>query len=193
MDNYDLDFQEEVGHLEKTLSFIKKQLEIDSELLSDRKNKLISSRRDMWENTAHSSRDFTKLTEANQYLSELNNQNMAYKNLKKQIDRFHQIIGSPYFGRFDFLEKGMESEDKIYIGLYNVINSKTHEIYVYDWRAPVSSIFYNSELGSASYDAPMGSIEGEVTLKRQYKIKDSRLEYFFDCSVRISDEILQRL
>lgn len=193
MGDYLQDFQEEVEYLEKTLSFINRQLEADTELLGDRKSKLISSRRDMWENTSHSSRDFTKLTEANQYLTELHSQNTAYKNLKRQIDRFQRIIGSPYFGRFDFIEDGMESKDKIYIGLYNVIDSKTHEIYVYDWRAPVSSIFYNSELGSAAYDAPIGSIKGEVTLKRQYKIKDSRLEYFIDCSVRISDEMLQEV
>jgi len=30
-------------------------------------------------------------------------------------------------------------------------------------------------------------------LKRQYKIRNSKMKYFFDCSVRITDEILQEV
>lgn len=191
MDNYEKEMQKEKAYLEKTLAFIRKELEAGSETLSNRKDKLIAARRDMWENTAHSTRDFTKLTEINQHLMEINNQTTGYKNLMKQIEKYERILGTPYFGRFDFLEDGEASEEKIYIGLYNVIDPKTHNIYVYDWRAPISGIFYNSELGRTSYTAPMGIISGNVSLKRQYKIRNSRLEYFFDCSVRISDEVLQ--
>lgn len=191
MDNYQQEMRKEKAYLEKTLAFIRKELKSGNETLSNRKDRLIAARRDMWENTAHSTSDFTKLTEVNQHLMEINNQTSGYKNMKRQIEKYERILGSPYFGRFDFMEDGEVSEEKIYIGLYNVIDPKTHNIYVYDWRAPISGIFYNSELGKASYNAPMGLISGDVTLKRQYKIRNSRLEYFFDCSVRISDEVLQ--
>src|SRR5665647_1750872 len=67
------------------------------------------------------------------------------------------------------------------------------QVYVYDWRAPISSIFYRYELGKAMYDTPIGICHGDVSLKRQYQIRNSKLKYFFDCSVRITDEILQEV
>ncbi len=193
MDSYQRDMKEEKIYLEKTLNFIKKALDSEIEKSYDKRDRLIASRKDMWENTSHSASDFTKLTEMNQYLPEINNRTADYENLMRHIEKYKRILGSPYFGRFDFLEDGMEAREKIYIGLYNVMDPKTHDIFVYDWRAPISSIFYNSELGRASYNAPIGSISGEISLKRQYKIRDSKLEYFFDCSVRIGDEMLQEV
>jgi DNA helicase-2/ATP-dependent DNA helicase PcrA len=112
MDNYEKEMQKEKAYLEKTLAFIRKELEAGSETLSNRKDKLIAARRDMWENTAHSTRDFTKLTEINQHLMEINNQTTGYKNLMKQIEKYERILGTPYFGRFDFLEDGEASEEK---------------------------------------------------------------------------------
>ena len=72
------------------------------------------------------------------------------------------------------------------------MNDDTYEVLAYDWRAPIASVFYRSELGSAKYIAPYGEIEGEVSLKRQYEIKKGELEYFFDCSLTITDELLQQ-
>lgn len=147
----------------------------------------------MWDNTAHFSHDFTKLTEMNQYLSDVNSQTANYLLTSQRVKKYEKMIAAPYFGRFDFLEAGSREQEKIYVGLANVIDPKTQLIYVYDWRAPICSIFYRYELGTASYQAPMGEIAGEVLLKRQYKIKDSELEYFFDCSIRITDEMLQEI
>lgn len=104
-----------------------------------------------------------------------------------------KLQDSPYFGRFDFTEPGTVENEKIYIGLSNIINRETGDIWVYDWRAPISSIFYRYELGPAQYDAPDGSVDGKVMLKRQYKIKHSNLIYFFDCNITINDEMLQEI
>ena len=60
------------------------------------------------------------------------------------------MISSPYFGRFEFIEKGFSEKEQIYIGLYNLMDRNTGEVYVYDWRAPISSIFYRYELGEAN-------------------------------------------
>lgn len=193
MDNYAANLQEEIAYLDKTVEFIRRELDARSEDLSDKKRKLIASRKDMWENTVHFTDDFTRLTEINQYLSEVNSQTANYSNTLKRIENYRKMIGSPYFGRFDFTEEGYDNSEKIYIGLCNVIDPKTHEVYVYDWRAPISSIFYRYEPGQAAYKAPAGMIKGDVLLKRQYKIQDSKLKYYFDCSVTINDEILQEI
>ena len=206
-DNYEQNYQIESEYLEKTIKTIKKELEKLNESLTDREKDLIASRKDMWENSGHSSLDFDKLTEMNNYLQEVKSQTRSYTDTAAQIKKYSKILKSPYFGRFDFIEDNFIDEykcsnqdendcserEKIYIGLHSVINSNNHEILVYDWRAPISSIFYQHELGKASYKAPIGIIEGRVLLKRQYKIFDSKLKYYFDCSVKIDDEVLQEV
>ena len=47
--------------------------------------------------------------------------------------------------------------------------------------------------GEAFYDAPCGRVTGELNLKRQYEIKNGKLEYFFDSDVQIVDEFLRQL
>lgn len=192
MNDYERNLQEELAYLEKTLDFISRELKKEEENLIISREKLVASRRDMYENTVHFSNDFTRLTEMNQYQSEIHNQTFGYVHVLQRIEKYRKIVGSPYFGRFDFREEGGERE-KIYVGLFNLMDPHTRNVYVYDWRAPISSIFYRFELEKAHYLAPMGTIAGDVLLKRQYKIVNSKLEYFFDCSIRINDEILQEI
>lgn len=61
-----------------------------------------------------------------------------------------------------------------------------------DWRAPVSSIFYDFELGEAWYETPSGRISGEIKLKRQYRIRDGRMEFMIENAVNIQDDLLQK-
>jgi DNA helicase-2/ATP-dependent DNA helicase PcrA len=193
LDDYQRDFREETKYLEQTLACIQDEIEKGTGSLQSSRNNLIASRKDMWENTVHFSNDFARLTELNQYLAEVNRQTATYINSLNRIEKLKKMIGSPYFGRFDFVEDGFEEREKIYVGLGNVMDPATNDIYVFDWRAPICSIFYRHELGPATYEAPIGLISGEVLLKRQYKIQNSQLEYFFDCSIQINDEILQEV
>lgn len=185
--------KEEAMYLEKTLSVIKTKLEIEEESLASKLGKVIASGREMWEESSHSSEDFDGIPEMNQYLSEVNTKTRTYASAEKSIDRYRRMLKSPYFGRFDFTEKGYDDEEKIYVGLYNLMDEKSGDIYVYDWRAPVSSMFYRNELGKGSYKSPAGLIYGDISLKRQYKIEESKLKYFFDSSIKINDEILQEV
>lgn len=186
------DRPEEQVHLAETLDLIQNQMESELETASVQKEEMIAFRREMYEETTHYSRDFTRLTEMNQYLSEVKNQTESYANTAERVERYKRMLDSPYFGRFDFQEEGFDRE-KIYIGLYNVIDTKTQDVWVYDWRAPISSVFYRYELGEVKYQAPVGEITGEVFLKRQYKIKRSKLKYFINSSIRITDEALQEI
>ncbi|WP_010234238.1 RNA polymerase recycling motor HelD [Clostridium arbusti] len=183
--------ENEESYLDKTVSLIKKSLLKEENNLPSKLSKLIASGKEMWENSVHFSNDFDKIPEVTDYLMEVNNDNRNLCSLKKEIKKYKSMIKCPYFGRFDFKEDNFEDEDKIYIGLHNLMDSKTNDIYVYDWRAPISSIFYRKELGDASYISPKGQITGKVSLKRQYKIEKSQLKYFFDSSITINDEVLQ--
>ncbi len=63
---------------------------------------------------------------------------------------------------------------------------------MHDWRAPISGLFYDHEPGPATYASPDATVDGRVERKRQYVIRDSRLEAVLDTSVGIDDEVLQR-
>lgn len=105
-----------------------------------------------------------------------------------EIARLSRQRSTPYFGRIDF-DDG-EELGKFYIGLSGLRDEG--EILVFDWRAPVSSMFYDYDVGPASYEAPMGRIEGQMTLRRQYKITDGKLQYVLDSAIKIDDDILQQ-
>ncbi len=193
MNNYDMEYQTEKEYLEKSLRVIKYEMDKELGILSDRKHELLEARREMWESTVHYSDDFEKMMEISQYLSLIGSQTGSYRGTIRQIEKYKRMIFSPYFGRFDFVEDGSEETEKIYVGLNNVTDSRTLDIVVYDWRAPISSIYYQYELGRVFYKAPKSIIEGSVNLKRQYNIKNSNLEYYFDCNVKIDDELLQKV
>lgn len=185
--------KEELMYLEKTLNFIKEELKKEGKILDGKFQNALSSKKEMWKESIHFSNDFDRIPEMTQYLSEVNAKNRDYSITERHIERYNKMVKSPYFGRFDFKEEGFEEVEKIYIGISNLMDSNTNEIYVYDWRAPISSIFYRSELGKSAYNSPIGIINGDVLLKRQYKVQDSKLKYFFDSSIRINDEILQEV
>ncbi len=183
-------YSEEIKYLDEIINLLKNKLEYETNQLENQKSDLIESRREMWENTTHSSADFDKLTDFNQYLSALQAQTFTYTELAKRILRYEKMLESPYFARIDFTEEGYDDTEKIYIGLFNLMDDETHEIKVYDWRAPISGIYYRNEIGPVEYKAPAGLIKGFVSLKRQFKITKGKMEYFFDSNINILDEML---
>ena len=105
--------------------------------------------------------------------------------------KLEKLRASPYFGRFDFRREGRNETAAYYIGIHDFREEDTQEPWVHDWRAPVSSLFYDFETGPAGYDAPSGRIDGEMTLKRQFRIREGEMEFMLDVSVNIVDDVLQ--
>lgn len=105
-------------------------------------------------------------------------------------EKLTKLKASPYFARIDFRAKNSQTAAKYYIGRFAF--SHENELLICDWRAPVATMFYDCEIGPASYDAPSGRIEGELTRKRQFKIKDGTIEYALESAIHIQDTILQR-
>ena len=111
--------------------------------------------------------------------------------MSKQKTKIEGLINTPYFARIDFRYDDEDEIEKIYIGR-NAFIDNLGDMLIYDWRAPVSSMYYDFELGKASYDAPLGKVEGEITLKRQFKITKSKMDYVLESALSIGDEVLQR-
>lgn len=108
----------------------------------------------------------------------------------KVRDKINKIKDSPYFARIDFRLKDMDDESKYYIGRFAF--DYEDELIILDWRSPIASMFYDYEIGKAGYDAPIGWVDGEITRKRQFKIKNGKLEYTLESSINIQDDILQK-
>lgn len=113
--------------------------------------------------------------------------------VREEILEAKKQLNSPYFARIDFKFQDEDEYENIYIGRSSLIDDDSSEIYVYDWRSPISSIFYRFGIGEAFYEAPSGKITGEVNLKRQYEINNGKLEYFFDADIQIIDEFLRKM
>lgn len=108
---------------------------------------------------------------------------MHIKNLESSLDK-------PYFARIDFTPSNDQDSKKIYIGKNGVM--KNTDIVVTDWRAPISSLYYDSEVGTCSYEAPEGIINGDMLLKRQFEIEKGILSEYFDVDLVSNDGLLQK-
>ncbi|EGG35629.1 RNA polymerase recycling motor HelD [Paenibacillus sp. HGF5] len=113
--------------------------------------------------------------------------------LTQQWKNFNQLLPSPYFGRVDFLEDGMNLSEQIYIGVSSFIDEDGMNFLVYDWRTPIASLYYDHSPGAASYITPMGQISGRMELKRQYQIHNGEIRNMFDANLTIGDELLQQM
>ena len=129
---------------------------------------------------------FTSIRQQAELLGE---RERSYGQIHKQLRTLNKLKYSPYFGRIDFQENGEDTE-QIYIGIASLMDKEEQNFYIYDWRAPISSIYYDYGKGPAKYETPEGMIEGELTLKRQFIIRNGKIISLFDTGITIGDELL---
>ena len=111
---------------------------------------------------------------------------LEYLGNKKILD-IRNIKPKPYFARIDFNEKDEKEVQKLYIGKISMIDSETKEPLIIDWRAPISNLYYEGNLGKSSYEVNEKLIEGEILLKRQYFIENKILEKILDIDKTTAD------
>ena len=116
-------------------------------------------------------------------------QNMS-KEYSNKLKNLNKAISVPYFARIDFKENKQNNIQKIYIGKTGIFNND-YEVVVTDWRAPISSIYYDGQLGKVEYECPDGIIEGDLSKKRVYTIENSILKDYQDIDITTNDEFLQ--
>ena len=189
----------EEKRLAQTISLAEEQLKQAKEAADKKKSEIIEAKKDVRENTEHgitslyTSDGFEALVELSQYINPVTDKIIDYEEEEHKILLLEKMIKSPYFARIDFKFDDEDEFEKIYIGRSSLRKNSYQEMYVYDWRSPIASIFYRFMTGEAFYDAPWGRVTGELNLKRQYEIKNGKLEYFFDSDVQIVDEFLRQL
>lgn len=182
----------EEARLATVQTVIKQELKAKMAFFSRLKTLLQQERKDIWEDGPRLPDSFASAVTLTQQLSGLRNTEVSVEYNRRMITKLQRMLKSPYFARIDFRENGTPTAEKIYIGISTLLDEAGRPL-IYDWRAPVSSMFYDYELGPAEYRCEAGVISGEISRKRQYKIVDGRMVYMFDCNVKIDDEILQEI
>lgn len=120
----------------------------------------------------------------------LDQQQLAESVSGKQLIRLEKQKQNPYFTRVDFVYEGEQAAEKIYVGPFS-FSTNEQGLLIYDWRAPVASIFYDYDLGAAHFQTPAGTVAGEIKRKRQIKFKDGELDYVVETDTTVFDEVLQ--
>ncbi len=122
----------------------------------------------------------------------IDNIGLIGENAAAKRKRLFKLLQTPYFGRIDFRSKNEQHADVIYVGVHSFIDEDEKKSLIHDWRAPISSMFYDFELGKAWYVSPGGRTDGDILLRKQYRIRQGKMEYMFESSLNIQDDILQK-
>ncbi|CAI2565651.1 DNA helicase IV [Apilactobacillus kunkeei] len=110
--------------------------------------------------------------------------------IKNQLETYKKLADSPYFGRIDIKDDGDDDTESLYIGTASFVDDNENFL-VYDWRAPISSIYYNGTLGKVSYQTPAGKQSTDLEKKRQFQISHGEINNMFDTNETVGDEMLQ--
>ena len=175
----------EEKRLDDTIKLIRGKISVLGQELYDRDDKVLEFKKFMWDNRAD--------MDPSELKTMMSDNDLEISMMMKKgeyLQKLYKIQNNPYFGRIVFSD-GI-NKDNVYIGITHVTDDNNN-YYVHDWRSPICNLFYDYEVGKASYMAPMGKIEGEITLKRQYTIKDGKLLHIFDNNTNIDDELLQEV
>ena len=179
--------EEEKKYLEYVIELLKHALSTFEGRISNFKIDISKSNEYLWDNIYElDPEEIASMQEV------INSSVSVGDNLLRQRNIIKKLIPSPYFGRIDFINISDETTTPIYIGLNNFSPSSQSDPIIYDWRAPISSMFYDYELGNAFYESPTGRKEGKIIIKRQYQIRNCKIEYMIESGIAINDSLLQR-
>ena len=174
-------------YLKQIISFLKKVIGNTDASVKDHVDTLAEYKDYIWSNKDIDPHEIRSMRE-----SILNHFALGESVINKR-KRLTKILAIPYFGRIDFLEKKENSKVMpTYIGIHTFYDPESRATLIHDWRAPVSSMFYDHELGEAGYRSPSGEIKGEISLKRQYRIRGGKMEFMIESALTVHDDILQK-
>jgi len=184
----DQERQQESIRLEETLAQVKQQLAVSEGLCVVKESELKETLLNYWEKCGSDEAQLVETANRQRALSTITHSTPL---------ALRKMLKSPYFGRIDFVEEEEGRQElkaeQIYVGISTLRHEETDEFLIYDWRAPISSMFYDCGLGKASYQCSVGTIRGEIRLKRQYKIINGLIQYMFNADLKIDDEVLQEI
>ncbi|QHS23663.1 UvrD-helicase domain-containing protein [Virgibacillus sp. MSP4-1] len=163
--------------------------------VGDVKERVLELRKNFWEDVTVNLDEPDDVIETQASIKQqaelLSERERSHGQWSERLKTLDKLKDNPYFGRIDFLEDGEKETDKIYIGISSLMDANEENFLIYDWRAPISSMYYDYPPGRAEYETVEGTIEGEIKLKRQFIIRNGQLEGMFNTGITIGDHLLQ--
>ncbi|TCJ01699.1 RNA polymerase recycling motor HelD [Cytobacillus praedii] len=189
--------QQEQKRVDSVMQTITQEISKLEEETSRRRNEVVQIRKHFWDEIKVNTDTFDDYLETiiglRQEAQALSVNQSAHRHASKRLSTLRRMQEIPYFGRIDFIEEGTSTEEQIYIGISSLSDPHGEDFLIYDWRAPISSVYYDFQPGPAKYLTPGGTIQGILEKKWQYLIRSGVLQSMFDTSLTIGDEILQQV
>jgi DNA helicase-2/ATP-dependent DNA helicase PcrA len=183
-----IEFEREEEFLESTVGIIKRELLYFLEKRKTITETIKQERKIALEDYRDDEDKLIEFFDHERYVNE-----ESFRIIDRKLKELTILQDSPYFGKVTFKEKDFNDGEDIYVGRFGMTTEASYEPLVVDWRAPIASLFYAGKLGEAKYKAPMGEFEVDIMKKRQFIIKNEKLEGMFDSSVEVKDDILQMM
>lgn len=186
--------QNRVNELKRKVHYEYKRLQI---LLGAAGSEIKSIKKNFWDDVTVNLEDAHEAAETHASIRQqselLSERERRHKHSIEQVKLLNRLEKTPYFGRIDFIEEEEKNVEQIYIGVGSFYDEESSSFLVYDWRAPISSVYYDYSVGPAKYEAPEGIIAGTLELKRQFVIRNGEIISMFDTGITIGDELLQKV
>ena len=191
------EFQQEQNRLESVMEVIQQQMNKLEEETLQRRNEVVHIRKHFGDEIKVNLDSFDDFLETiiglRQETQALSVSQSTHRHASKRLSTLRRMKEAPYFGRIDFIEEGSLTQERVYIGISTLTDESGENFLVYDWRAPISSVYYDYQPGPAKYETPGGIVQGLLEKKWQYLIRGGVLQSMFDTSLTIGDEILQQV
>ncbi|KON70698.1 helicase [Peribacillus butanolivorans] len=191
------EIRQEQERLDEVIETITKQISKIEGETSQRRKEVVNIRKHFWDDLKVNMDTFDDYLETiiglRQQAQDLSQSEGAHRYAFKRLSTLRRMQEVPYFGRIDLTEEGSSLTEHIYIGTSTLADTTGENFIVYDWRAPISSVYYDYPPGPVEYSTPGGIIRGMLEKKWQYIIKGGVIESMFDTSLTIGDEILQQV
>lgn len=174
---------------QKELERIQKIIELELNKI----NEIVNLRENSIQDTLHYANEDRYQIDKGEFehiFNTIYDKDVSIDRLLKEKQMYTRIKPKPFFAKLTI--KDTDSNIKsYYIGLKNIEQEKQQ--IVVDWRAPISSLLYFSSLGKTSFIAPIGEIQVELLLKRQFRLEPNKIISYIDTNTKIDDGILQEI
>ncbi len=151
---------QEQKRLNEIIEFISEQIDKVERETVKRRDEVVNIRKNFWNEVKVNTDTFDDYLETiismRQQAQNLSVNQSIHRKTAKKLSTLQRMKESPYFGRILFTEDGEESPESIYIGIATLTDKSGDEFLVYDWRAPISSMYYDYGPGQAEYAIPEG-------------------------------------
>ena len=141
------DWQNEQQRVDRVVREIRNRIGSLEHHVGEVKEEIVEIRKNFWddvtvnfEDTAEAIETFASMRQQQHVLSE---RERSHKHAVEQLRTLLRLRKTPYFGRIDFVENGEKHVEQIYLGIGTVLDETEEGFLVYDWRAPVSSLYYD--------------------------------------------------